>query len=84
MWDAAIINTNYATDSGLNPKEDALFLDTDKIASVADVYKNIVAARAEDVDNETYKQVVAEYQTSETAALLDDVTAGNDVPAWEQ
>ena len=82
--DAAIINTNYATDSGLNPKEDALFLDTDNIASVADVYKNIVAARSEDVDNETYKQVVAEYQTSETAALLDDVTEGNDVPAWEQ
>jgi D-methionine transport system substrate-binding protein len=82
--DAAVINTNYATDSGLNPKEDALFLDTDNIASVADVYKNIVAARSEDVDNETYKQVVAEYQTSETAALLDDVTAGNDVPAWEQ
>ena len=82
--DAAIINTNYATDSGLNPKEDALFLDTDNIASVADVYKNIVAARSEDVDNETYKQVVAEYQTAETAALLDDVTEGNDVPAWEQ
>ena len=82
--DAAVINTNYATDSGLNPKEDALFLDTDNIASVADVYKNIIAARSEDIDNETYKQVVAEYQTSETAALLDDVTAGNDVPAWEQ
>ena len=82
--DAAIINTNYATDADLNPKEDALFLDTDNIASVADVYKNIVAARAADVDNETYKQVVAEYQTSETAAILDDVTEGNDVPAWEQ
>jgi len=81
--DAAIINTNYATDSGLNPKEDALFLDTDNIAAVADVYKNVIAARSEDAENATYKKVVAEYQSEATAAKIDEVTAGNDVPAWE-
>ena len=56
----------------------------EQLRRLADVYKNVVAARAEDAENETYKTVVAEYQTAETAALLDDVTAGNDVPAWEQ
>ena len=81
--DAAIINTNYATDSGLNPKEDALFLDTDNITDVAEIYKNIVASREEDKDNETYKLVVEEYQTQVTADLLDELSEGNDVPAWE-
>lgn len=81
--DAAVINTNYATDSGLNPKEDSLFLDTDNIAAVADVYKNVVAARAEDADNATYKKIVAEYETDATAAKIEEVTKGNDVPAWK-
>lgn len=81
--DAAIINTNFATDSGLNPKEDALFLDTDNIAEVNEVYKNVVAAREGEGDNELYQKVVAEYQTEETARVLEEVTEGNDVPAWE-
>ncbi|UJF15904.1 MetQ/NlpA family ABC transporter substrate-binding protein [Jeotgalibaca sp. MA1X17-3] len=81
--DAAIINTNYATDSGLNPKEDALYLDTDSISDVSEIYKNVIAARVEDKDNDIYKTVVEEYQTQETADLLDEISKGNDVPAWE-
>lgn len=81
--DAAIINTNYATDSGLNPSEDALFLDTDNIAEVSEIYKNVVATRSEDKDNATYLKVVEAYQSEETAAKLEEVTKGNDVPAWE-
>lgn len=81
--DAAIINTNFATDSGLNPKEDALFLDTDNIAEVNEIYKNVIVTREEDAENEAYLKVVAEYQTEATAAKLEEVTKGNDVPAWE-
>lgn len=81
--DAAVINTNFATDSGLVPSEDALFLDTDNISEVSEIYKNVVATRADDADNETYLKVVAEYQTEATAKKLEEVTQGNDVPAWD-
>ena len=81
--DAAVINTNFATDSGLVPSEDALFLDTDNIAEVNEVYKNVIATREEDAENELYLKVVAEYQTEETAQLIEELTSGNDVPAWE-
>ena len=81
--DAAIINTNFATDAGLVPSEDALFLDTDNISEVSEIYKNVIATRADDADNETYLKVVAEYQTEATAKKLEEVTQGNDVPAWD-
>lgn len=56
----AVINTNFAVDAGLAiSTEDALYLDTDNIQEVLDIYKNVVVARAEDVDNEVYKKVVA-------------------------
>lgn len=81
--DAAVINTNFASDSGLVPSEDALFLDTDNIAEVNEIYKNVIATREEDADNEAYLKVVAEYQSEETAPKLEEVTKGNDVPAWD-
>lgn len=81
--DAAIINTNYATDSGLNPSEDALFLDTDNIAEVSEIYKNVIAARSEDAENATYLKIVEAYQSEKTAKKIEEVTEGNDVPAWE-
>jgi len=80
---AAVINTNFAVDAGLVPTEDALYLDTENIQKVLDIYKNVVAARAEDVDNEVYKKVVAEYQTEETKALIAETTANTDIPAWD-
>ena len=80
---AAVINTNFAVDAGLVPTEDALYLDTDNIQEVLDIYKNVVAARAEDVDNEVYKKVVAAYQTEETKALIAETTANTDIPAWD-
>jgi len=80
---AAVINTNFAVDAGLVPTEDALYLDTDNIQEVLDVYKNVVAARSEDVDNEVYKKVVAAYQTEETKALIAETTANTDIPVWD-
>lgn len=80
---AAVINTNFATDSGLNPQEDALFLDTDNIAEVNEIYKNVIATREADADNELYLRVVEEYQSEETAQLIEEVTNGNDVAAWD-
>lgn len=40
---AAVVNTNYAVDAGFSPKKDALYLDTDNISEVKDIYKNVIA-----------------------------------------
>ena len=80
---AAVVNTNYAVDAGFSPKKDALYLDTDNISEVKDIYKNVIAARKADKDNKVYKMVVAEYQTEATKKLIDSTTNGTDIPIWD-
>ena len=80
---AAVVNTNYAVDAGFSPKKDALYLDTDNISEVKDIYKNVIAARKADKDNKVYKKVVAEYQTEATKKLIDSTTNGTDSPIWD-
>ena len=80
---AAVVNTNYAVDAGFSPKKDALYLDTDNISEVKDIYKNVIAARKADIDNKVYKKVVAEYQTEATKKLIDSTTNGTDIPIWD-
>lgn len=80
---AAVVNTNYAVDAGFSPKKDALYLDTDNISEVKDIYKNVIAARKADKDNKVYKKVVAEYQTETTKKLIDSTTNGTDIPIWD-
>ena len=59
---AAAINDNFALDSGLSPKEDAIYLE-DPEDPDAKIYVNVIATRAEDKDNEAYKELVEYYQT---------------------
>ncbi|PLS36142.1 metal ABC transporter substrate-binding protein [Carnobacterium maltaromaticum] len=80
---AAVVNTNYAVDAGFSPKKDALYLDTDNISEVKDIYKNVIAARKADKDNKVYKKVVEEYQTEATKKLIDSTTNGTDIPIWD-
>lgn len=80
---AAVVNTNYAVDAGFSPKKDALYLDTDNISEVKDIYKNVIAAHKADKDNKVYKKVVAEYQTEATKKLIDSTTNGTDIPIWD-
>ncbi|WEV60503.1 MetQ/NlpA family ABC transporter substrate-binding protein [Streptococcaceae bacterium ESL0729] len=80
---AAVINTNYAVDSGLKPKEDAIYLDTDNLSKVGEIYKNLVAVKKKDASNPDFKKIVAAYQTDKIAGLIKDETGGNDLPAWE-
>lgn len=81
---AAVVNTNYAVDAGFSPKKDALYLDTDNISEVKDIYKNVIAARKADKDNKVYKKVVAEYQTEATKKLIDSTTNDTDIPIWDE
>jgi len=82
--DAAIINAGYAVDSGLDLTKDAIF--TDKIDITNSDYKpfiNIIVARTKDKDNETYKKVVAAYQSDEIGEVIKAVYKGAALPAWK-
>lgn len=78
---AAAINDNFALDSGLSPKEDAIYLE-DPEDPDAKIYVNVIATRAEDKDNEAYKELVEYYQTDETKKDYDKYTDGAWIPAW--
>jgi D-methionine transport system substrate-binding protein len=78
---AAFINTNYVTDQlHTTPKKSAIYIDTDHLDKVSDLYKNIIAVRKEDKNKEDFKKIVKAYQTPEIAKLIEKT---NDYPAWE-
>ena len=77
----AAVNDNYALDSGLSPNEDAIFLE-DPENPDAKIYVNVIAARAEDKDNEVYKELVKYYQTDETKKDYDTYTNGAWIASW--
>lgn len=82
--DLAIVNTNYAVDAGLIPREDAIYIDTDHMDKVNDVYKNVIATKSDNVENETFNKIVAAYQQPETADLIAEFSKETDISAWSE
>lgn len=76
--DAAIINTNYALEAGLDPRKDALIAES----RTNNPYGNFVAARAADKDKPALKKLVAAYQSPEVAQFLETRFKGAILPAW--
>lgn len=79
---AAIINCNYALDSGLNPGEDAIFEDNMSYYT-GDSYANLIAARTEDIDNEIYLKIVEAYQSEAVKEIFVSTFKGAYIAAWE-
>lgn len=82
---AAVVNGNYALDFGLKT-EDAIYKD-DQL-DIED-YWNLIAARSADLEDadklETYKKVVAAFQSDETEAVFNDQFGGYFIKAgWDQ
>ncbi|WP_026907025.1 MetQ/NlpA family ABC transporter substrate-binding protein [Paucisalibacillus globulus] len=69
------INTNYAIEGDLSPLEDALFIEGEESD-----YVNIVAARAEDENNEDLKKVVEVLQSEEIQNFIVENYGGAVVP----
>lgn len=81
---AAIINAGDAITAGLDPTADTILLediDPETNPNVADLI-NIIAARGEDADNETYAKIVAAYQTEAVADAIIAHYGGAYFPAW--
>ncbi|MDU4391764.1 MAG: MetQ/NlpA family ABC transporter substrate-binding protein, partial [Klebsiella michiganensis] len=57
----AVINSNFALEAKLSPKKDAIAIEK----SEGNPFANIIAAREEDKDNETYKKVLQAFQSDE-------------------
>ena len=74
----AVINGNYALDSGLTA-DDAIFKESKYDDNS---YYCLIAVRSEDADNAVYKRIVEEYQTQETIDIFNTTFAGFFVPAW--
>ncbi|MFD1705202.1 MetQ/NlpA family ABC transporter substrate-binding protein [Siminovitchia sediminis] len=74
---AAAINSNYAIESGLVPTEDSIFIE-DKDSP----WVNIVAARAENKDDEAIDQFLSIYQSDDIKQFIEDTYQGSVVPGW--
>jgi len=75
--DAAVINTNYASQAGLNPKKDAIAIESEKSP-----YANVIAVRAEEKDKPWVKTFVESYQSPEVKAFILEKFNGSVIPSW--
>ena len=79
---AAVINGGHAVDNGLNPKTDSIYLE--KVEDGVDnPYVNVIVARSEDKDNETYKKIVKAFQSDDVKKVIEDTYKGAYIPAWK-
>ncbi|HWP80855.1 MAG TPA: MetQ/NlpA family ABC transporter substrate-binding protein [Candidatus Acidoferrum sp.] len=74
----AVINGNYALDSGL-VATDALYMES---SYVDNSYYCLIAARTEDAENPVYKRIVEAYQSQLTIDVFNSTFAGFFIPAW--
>ncbi|ALC89414.1 methionine ABC transporter substrate-binding protein [Bacillus sp. FJAT-18017] len=75
---ASIINNGIAVDAGFSPTKDSIFHES----ATALPYLNIIATRAEDKDNKTYKKVAELYQSDDTAEFIEKEYKGNMIPTF--
>lgn len=75
--DAAVINTNFAISSGLNPMRDALFLE-DKNSP----YANLIVVREERATDEKLGWLVEALHSAEVQEKARTLFGGAAIPAW--
>lgn len=75
--DAAAINTNFAMEAGLKPKQDAIAIEDPK-----GPYVNIVAIRAVDRNKPWAAKLVAAYHSPEVKQYVEQKFGGAVIAAW--
>ena len=78
---ASLINSGVAVDAGYTPSKDAIYLEP--VDKSSKPYVNIIVARKKDAENATYKKIVEAYQTEDTKKVIEEVSKGSLLPAWE-
>lgn len=75
--DAALINTNYAIASGLNPKTDAIAME-----SADNPYVNIIVVKKGNEDKPWVKTLVDSYHSPEVKKFIEDKYHGTVLTSW--
>ncbi len=75
--DAAVINTNFALEAGLNPLNDALAIEGSESP-----YANVIAIRTEDKDCEKIKALTKAANSAEVKKYINETYKGAIVPAF--
>jgi len=75
--DVAAINTNFALEAGINPKEDSILLE-----STDSPYVNYIVVRAENENDPTIKKFVEAYQSDEVRKFIEDEFKGSVIASW--
>lgn len=75
--DFAAVNTNFAMEAGLIPRDDALVLEDPNSP-----YANIIVVRTEDKDEEWVKRLVKAYHSDVIKQFIDEEFKGSIVSAW--
>lgn len=76
--DGGVINSNYAIGAGLNPNKDSLLIEKTE----GNPNTNVVAARAEDKDNENYKKFVKVLQSEACRKFINEKYDGAVIPSF--
>ena len=79
---ASVINSGMAVDAGFIPSEDAIFLEP--VTEDSKPYYNVIAALAEDINNEVFQTIVAYYQSEGTAKVIEESSKGSQFPVWDE
>ena len=80
--DAAFIDNSFLGATNFQPS-DAIYVFGDTADTINIARVNNIAARAEDADNETYLKIVELYQQEDVAEVINEVTNGGSIPAWD-
>ncbi|MGF9563242.1 MetQ/NlpA family ABC transporter substrate-binding protein [Neorhizobium sp. JUb45] len=75
--DAAVINTNYAMEAGLNPKKDAIAIEGEKSP-----YANVIVVRTADKDASWAKTLVESYHDESIRKFINDEYKGALIASW--
>ncbi|WP_419962014.1 MetQ/NlpA family ABC transporter substrate-binding protein [Psychrobacillus sp. BM2] len=77
--DAAAINTNFALEAGINPKEDSILLESSNSP-----YVNFIVVRAENKDDPTIQKFVKAYQSEEVRKFIEEEFKGSVLASWDE
>ncbi|PDT80694.1 MetQ/NlpA family ABC transporter substrate-binding protein [Sinorhizobium sp. BJ1] len=75
--DAAVINTNYALEAGLDPSKDPIAREGEKAP-----YVNIIAVSGKDKDAPWVKTLVESYHNDTVKAFIKDTFKGSVIAGW--
>lgn len=75
--DAAVINTNYALEAGLDPSKDPIAREGEKAP-----YVNIIAVNGKDKDAPWVKTLIESYHNDTVKAFINDTFKGSVIAGW--